>query len=540
MAMEAPTKRLGTGFKAEVARLESNDGMMRQLAMNNLMHMATKGGDDIHSLVELMVGKLKDSDKVFRGQAVEALEGSGHAADEDVIEALIEAADDTDIRVRCLIVNALRTACASSHPGATAKMIAMLEDPARAVREGAEENISLAIQQSSPEFRARLLELPNTHIRILAVNSFRADVCAAHPKALQLLTNKFSDPELHVRMAVVDTLGVAAQQKEANDKPMLGLTIPLMDQHIDIRRASLARLDFETARRHSKVVKAVARTLYDQDEGYRKLACKWLLVSIQENLAEAEETPFKLVLDLLESGSALHAQLAAAQVLGEVIGTGNKFLKPVAALLEHERAETRIGAVRAMTTAVKNNVIQVMWSSSNQPIVPGCLTDPDKRVRLAAIDVLSRAPVGSVEAASPLIKCFEDNEQEVRDRAADVLASLVGRPDVDLKNSVAKMVDNFSPTLSQLGKGCEIAGKYRSLEVGYTGMHEKQDFQVRGAAIRCLRKMGVPLEIIQRGAYAIEKAIDRHYLGFKYELPPNFFDQAKAEREKALKNQQSR
>lgn len=213
MAMEAPTKRLGTGFKAEVARLESNDGMMRQLAMNNLMHMATKGGDDIHSLVELMVGKLKDSDKVFRGQAVEALEGSGHAADEDVIEALIEAADDTDIRVRCLIVNALRTACASSHPGATAKMIAMLEDPARAVREGAEENISLAIQQSSPEFRARLLELPNTHIRILAVNSFRADVCAAHPKALQLLTNKFSDPELHVRMAVVDTLGVAAQQK---------------------------------------------------------------------------------------------------------------------------------------------------------------------------------------------------------------------------------------------------------------------------------------------------------------------------------------
>eukprot|EP00961_Rhodomonas_salina_P147829 1989765-Rhodomonas_salina.1 len=35
------------------------------------------------------------------------------------------------------------------------------------------------------------------------------------------------------------------------------------------------------------------------------------------------------------------------------------------------------------------------------------------RVRLAAIDVLSRAPVGSVEAASPLIKCFEDNEQEV-------------------------------------------------------------------------------------------------------------------------------
>eukprot|EP00961_Rhodomonas_salina_P043575 585846-Rhodomonas_salina.2 len=71
-------------------------------------------------------------------------------------------------------------------------------------------------------------------------------------------------------------------------------------------------------------------------------------------------------------------------------------------------------------------------------------------------------------------------------------------------------------------------------------MHEKQDFQVRGAAIRCLRKMGVPLEIIQRGAYAIEKAIDRHYLGFKYELPPNFFDQAKAEREKALKNQQSR
>lgn len=49
----------------------------------------------------------------------------------------------------------------------------------------------------------------------------------------------------------------------------------------------------------------------------------------------------------------------------------------------------------------------------------------------------------------------------MRDRAADVLASLVGRPDVDLKNSVAKMVDNFSPTLSQLGKGCEIAGKYR-------------------------------------------------------------------------------
>ncbi len=66
-------------------------------------------------------------------------------------------------------------------------------------------------------------------------------------------------------------------------------------------------------------------------------------------------------------------------MLGDIVGQGNKYLKPVAALMLHEKPTTRIAAVRSMSEAVKNNVTQVLWTSTGAPIVPACLTDPDKR-----------------------------------------------------------------------------------------------------------------------------------------------------------------
>jgi hypothetical protein len=102
--------------------------------------------------------------------------------------------------------------------------------------------------------------------------------------------------------------------QDPNLMAITSLVTPLTDQHIDVRRAALTRLNFETARKHIPIVKAVKQSLYDQvqqnlnnptechphihsdglvlqDEGYRKLACEWLQTAVHEVRVDMSRTP---------------------------------------------------------------------------------------------------------------------------------------------------------------------------------------------------------------------------------------------------------
>mmetsp|Transcript_27082 Transcript_27082/g.65901 ORF Transcript_27082/g.65901 Transcript_27082/m.65901 type:complete len:117 (+) Transcript_27082:2334-2684(+) len=52
----------------------------------------------------------------------------------------------------------------------------------------------------------------------------------------------------------------------------------------------------------------------------------------------------------------------------------------------------------------------------------------------------------------------------------------------------------------------------------------KNNFEIQQSIIRALSRLGIPLEIIMFGSDAIRACIQRHYLGFGYDLPPTFHE----------------
>ena len=130
-----------TGFDAELARLESDDEILRQQAMNNLIAMAKYGGST-ERVIAMMIEKLQDSDKLFRSLAVEALSRSAKQVRQEVTDALIRSLQDTDANVRCRAVKALRLACVGpSHPPVVAALAAMVRDENPFVQDAAVDNL---------------------------------------------------------------------------------------------------------------------------------------------------------------------------------------------------------------------------------------------------------------------------------------------------------------------------------------------------------------------------------------------------------------
>jgi HEAT repeat protein len=302
--------------------------------------------------------------------------------------------------------------------------------------------------------------------------------------------------------------------------------LALEDADTDILNSLIRTLSCSTASLNQKVFKSILPLMGSEVEGTRSLASAWIsrvLTITQERLRQ--EWAYALVIVLLTNGQGL-VQLSAAGVIAKVVSHGNlKYLKDVLPLLEHERALTRVAGVYALQEAVKNVVPSVMWSSSGGPTVPRCLQDVDRRVRLAAIAVLGEAPEGTSTASAPLLRVLEDDDREVRNAAADVLANILARNDVKHKLTLVRTVAINSTGQAAIGAGCDVGAKYMSLEVGYIGKRRRLEQEVRAAAIRAIRKMGVPDDIVRLGVKAMEVAIERHSLGYKYELPPTFYEE---------------
>mmetsp|Transcript_54585 Transcript_54585/g.88472 ORF Transcript_54585/g.88472 Transcript_54585/m.88472 type:complete len:117 (+) Transcript_54585:258-608(+) len=102
---------------------------------------------------------------------------------------------------------------------------------------------------------------------------------------------------------------------------------------------------------------------------------------------------------------------------------------------------------------------------------------------------------------------------------------MLSRNDLKFKLTLVRIVAQHSGGQHAIGSGCSVGSKYMSLEVGYIGKTKRSNQEVRAAAVRAIRKMGVPDDIIRLGLKAMEVAIERHSLGYHYELPPNFWEE---------------
>ena len=93
--------------------------------------------------------------------------------------------------------------------------------------------------------------------------------------------------------------------------------------------------------------------------------------------------------------------------------------------------------------------------------------------------------------------------------AARVIATVVS-------NGNLKYLKDVLPLLEHERALTRVAG---------IGKRRRLEQEVRAAAIRAIRKRGVPDDIVRLGVKAMEVAIERHSLGYKYELPPTFYEE---------------
>ena len=401
-----------TGFDAELERLESDDAILRQMAMNNLIAMAKHGGST-ERVVAMMIERLdSDSDKLFRALAVEALSRSAKQVRQEVTSALVRGLQDPDANVRCRAAKALRPACVGpSHPVVVAALSAMLQDESPFVQDAAVDNLQYAMTQASFEVRQDLLASVHKGIRAAAIDSFIPEILSGGHQALDLVIGMLKDPEFRVRVAALGAVAkmlttrddkvvkehqaklkadgvepheVAPAKAEGPliDKCLAALISTLDDESSDIRTTVLRVFSCNTAILNQHVFKAVFVLLSDVVDGTRAEAKEWVSKVVAFRLSNRDETAYNAVLDLLKNSTGA-TQLSAAWIVSKVVATGNtKYLKDVVLLLENDRPLTRVAGLYALLEAVKNVVPSIMWSSSGAPTVPRCLHDPDRRYAL--------------------------------------------------------------------------------------------------------------------------------------------------------------
>ena len=398
-----------TGFDAELSRLDSDDEILRQMAMNNLIAMAKHGGST-ERIVAMMIEKLDcDSDKLFRSLAVEALSRSAKQVRNEVTTVLIRSLQDPDANVRCRAVKALRPACLGpSHPVVVVAMSGMLHDESPFVQDAAVDNLLHAITQASFEVRQQLLSCVHKGVRAAAVDSFTEEILLGSHPALDLVTGMLQDREFQVRIAALGAVAkllttrddkvvkeqlaklksdgiepheVAPAKAEGSliDKSLAALMSALQDGSSDIRSTVLRVCSCNTAILNQNVFKAVFVLLADEVEGTRSQAKEWVSKVVAFRHSNRDESAYNAVFDLLKNSTGV-TQLSAAWIVSKVVAMGHaKYLKAVVDLLENEKPLTRIAGLYALLDAVKNVVPSIMWSSSGAPTVPRCLNDPDRR-----------------------------------------------------------------------------------------------------------------------------------------------------------------
>ena len=396
----------GTGFDAELQRLESDDPILRQMAMNNLIAMSKHGGST-ERIIAMMLEKLKDSDRLFRGQAVEALSRAAKEVRQEVTTALITSLKDPDANVRIRAIKALRPACEGpSHPIVVAALSEMLCDENAFVVDATVDNLQYAIKHASFEVRHELLSSSNRGIRTAAVESFSDAILNGSDQALGFVIDMLQDQEFQVRMAAIKVIGNFLTTRDTDaqrqldlilkadpdkqlppakaegpmiDRILLALMSALEDHEPDIRSEVLRRLTCNTGTLNQKVFKTVLALLAEELEGTRNEAKAWISKVVLTTLTGQKEWAYNIVIDLLRNNTGL-MQLSAALVISKVVANGNpKYLRDVVPILEAEHPLTRVAAVWALVEAVRNVVPSIMWSSSGAPTVPRCLKDPDRR-----------------------------------------------------------------------------------------------------------------------------------------------------------------
>ena len=205
-----------TGLDAELQRLESDDDILRQMAMSNIIALAKHGGST-ERVVQILIEKLQDSDKLFRVLAVQALQSrSARHVRTEVTSALIQSLKDADPNVRCRAVTALRPACiGASHARVVEALLGMLSDTSAFVQDAAVDNLTYAIPRASFTVREELLASVHKGIRAAAIDSFNEEVQGGSDQALDLVIGMLQDQEFQVRMSAIRVISALLTTRDA-------------------------------------------------------------------------------------------------------------------------------------------------------------------------------------------------------------------------------------------------------------------------------------------------------------------------------------
>jgi len=518
------------GVEMEFRRLKSSDPLIRQYGMQNLMARAKRGGAEIDRVLEQMVERVEKDDFLMRGFAVTGLSKTGDGEMRNyVVEALIHRVTDEDDRVRMRAVRALREACVAGSVGAIEAIVRASDDEVGMVRDtAAEVAISIAEGCTLP-MRARLMESATDGVRIAVVQACKPDVAALDVEAARLVGGAARDSSMAVRLEVVSTLCGVVDKKRAFSglqpaqdlgKEIIGFMVTLLsDPRQEVKRCLLSELRCESAYTSDKLLQAAIKSTARASEQLRKVAVSWLSNACNTRITLGDDSGIKRMVDLMQTPDGGSMARAAGEVAGQiVIGGSAKYQKMVLPLCKHPDEGVRCIVVVSLTQAM----IKVTPAALYEVIA--MLQDSSAVVRREVVKCLGRSPVGSREVSTAIIPLLADDDKLVRFEVAEALSAVLDQGDMEQKLKIADMLDQYSNVKTEVVRGLWVGQSYRSFDVGFVGAHTKNNFEIQQSIIRALSRLGIPLEIIMFGSDAIRACIQRHYLGFGYDLPPTFHE----------------
>ena len=150
----------------------------------------------------------------------------------------------------------------------------------------------------------------------------------------------------------------------------------------------------------------------------RKMAIAWLTAACECRILLNDESIFKRMLELMQQVQHQSMSRAMSDVVGNIVAGGQaKYYKLMVGLCQHADPLVRINVVLALTAPTIKQIPAPMYQLAT------FTADNDKLVRMATIRALSNMPAGCREASTPLFRCLEDDESDVRFLAAETLVS---------------------------------------------------------------------------------------------------------------------
>ena len=407
-----------------LGRLTDSEKSVRSAAVRELGAMGEKVASN--QVITALIQLLSDSEEYVQSAAAEALGAMGEkAASDQVIAALVERLADSDEDVRYVAAWALGNLGekATSEQVLTA-LIERLADSDEDVRSAAARALgAMGEKAANDQVIAALIQLLSDSeggVRSAAADALGAmGEKAASEQALTALVERLADSEWNVRYVATWTLGNLGE-KAASDQALTVLVERLANSEGNVRSAAARGLGVMGEKAaNDQVLTALVERLADSDEDVRYVAA-WALGNLGEKVA-SDQVIAALVERLADSDEDV--RYVAAWALGNLgeKAASDQFISALIQLLSDSEGYVRSAAADALEAmgekAASDQIITVLIQ---------LLSDSEAYVRSAAAGALGAMgeKAASDQIITTLIQLLSDSDWEVRSASASALGAM--------------------------------------------------------------------------------------------------------------------